>query len=234
MRSLRRYMTPVLAVLMPLILAGCSGNNGGSANAPTLYLQILDAGKQTIAAKTAPKVERPPLTRAALNTLEGSYLEVTLERANLLAYLHVNLERRDDSPGKITVWRTDDNITLAMRNGMLIATRGLGGDILSASALASGDAPGPASSGERVLYIRGLDNKEIRLPLACERVDLGPDPVVIVERKHPARHLQERCDGGGGTVVNDYWVDSGAGLVWQSRQWAGPDIGYLRTRRLTN
>ncbi len=45
--------------------------------------------------------------------------------------------------------------------------------------------------------------------------------------------VQQRCSGGGGEVVNDYWVDSRGGLVWKSRQWAGPQIGYIRFRRLT-
>lgn len=234
MSRIHRYLGPVLGGLAALILTGCSGNNGGPANAPTLYLQIFDAGKESIAAKTEPKTERPPLTRAALDAVKGSFLEVTLERPDLLAYLYVNLERHDDSPGKITLWRTEDNVTVAMRNGVLIGTRGLGGDIASAKVQVRGDAPGPASGGERVLYIQSRDNKETRLSLVCDLVDLGPDPVVIIELKHQARHLQERCEGAGGTVVNDYWVDSAAGLIWQSRQWAGPHIGYMRTRRLTN
>ena len=46
--------------------------------------------------------------------------------------------------------------------------------------------------------------------------------------------LVHRGEGpDGGVVVNDYWVDPGGGLVWQSRQWGGPAMGYLRTRRLT-
>ena len=35
-----------------------------------------------------------------------------------------------------------------------------------------------------------------------------------------------------GRVVNDYWADPHRGIMWMSRQWAGPDVGYLRIRRL--
>jgi len=69
--------------------------------------------------------------------------------------------------------------------------------------------------------------------MACSLQDLGPAPVEIVEVTYATRHLQERCEAAGSVVVNDYWVDSRSGRVWQSRQWAGPTIGYLRLRQLT-
>lgn len=219
-----------------LLLAACAG---GNEERPS-QLQLFDITRASIAAKQAGKAQpaRPPLTRAALDTVEIAAIEVTLERRDIFAYLFVETERRDDSPGRITVWRTEDDVTVSVRNGVVIATRGLGGDILSSAVQVSGDAPGPSGSGERIQMIRGLDNKEQRLVLSCELVDLGPDPVTIVELTYPTRHLQERCEGGvsvgGGEIVNDYWVESARGMVWQSRQWAGPHIGYMRLRRLTN
>ena len=57
----------------------------------------------------------------------------------------------------------------------------------------------------------------------------------VVERVYPTRRLQERCsDGKGGEVVNDYWVDLSGGRIRQSRQWAGPVIGYIRTRQVVD
>jgi len=218
------------AAFAGLILAGCSAGN----DMPSVELQVLDAARGAIASKTAPQTQRPKLTRAILDTLDVASIEVTLERNDQLAYLFEDAKRRDGRAGKITVWRTEDQVTLAMRNGVLIATRGLDGGIISSAVQVSGDAPGPSRGGERVQYIRALDNKEIRLSMACEVVNLGPEQIVIVERRHATRHVQERCAGGGGTVVNDYWIDSRAGVVWQSRQWAGPNLGYLRIRQLTN
>ncbi len=228
-----RILVPVLA----LLLAGCSGGD----EVPTLELQLIRTGQAAIAARTAPKVDRPPLTRAVLNTVEGAFIEVTLERQDQLAYLHVNARRRDGDPGQIVVWRSDDNITLAMRNGVLIATRGLGNDILSVNAQVSGDTPGPTRGGEKTFHIRAWENKDRKLSLVCDLADLGPETIEIVETRYATHHLRETCEGGvaagdadrPGRVINDYWVDARAGLVWQSRQWAGPGIGYLRVRRLT-
>jgi Group 4 capsule polysaccharide lipoprotein gfcB, YjbF len=219
----------VFGLMVTATLSACSVGD----DVPSLELQIIDALRASIAEKTAPRPMRIVVNRAMLDGLDGSYLEVTLERNDQRGYLTIDATRRDGQPGKITVWRTLDNVSLAMRNGMLIAVNGIGGGIASSSVLASGDTPGPAYDGEHVYYIRGLDNKEIRLSMACEVVQIGTESVEIVEHIHATRHVQERCAGGGGTVVNDFWVDSSAGLVWQSRQWAGPNIGYLLIKRVT-
>lgn len=219
-----------LGLIAGILMTGCSRGN----DVAPLELQVAKVLRGVIAGKFAGKsADRPPLTRATLNGLPGSFLEVILERSGQLAYLYVSAERRDSQPGKITVWRTEDNVSVVMRNGVLIGMQGLGGAMVSSSAMVRGNQPGPAHSGERIQFFRNLDNKKTRVVMACDVVDLGAETIVIVERNHATRHVQERCKGSGGTVVNDYWIDSRAGLVWRSRQWAGPNVGYLVIRRLT-
>ena len=233
-----RLMTRAAGALALLaLLAGCNGGSGSGVNAaPPLYAQIAQATRASIAKNRMHRAERPPLTRKMLDEIEGSYIEVTLERPDIFAYLSAALVRRDGTPGEVVQWRTEDEVTLTMRNGMLIATRGLGGDLVSADVAVAEGVTGPASGGEKVMYVRTGDLEERRLVLSCDLADLGPAPVEIVELTHPARHLRESCTAegaAGGRVVNDYWVDSRSGIVWQSRQWAGPHIGYMRIRRLT-
>lgn len=219
-----------------LALAGCSGGNDA---APT-QLQLLDAARESVGQlaagrRGAAQAARPALTRAVLDQVEATVLEVTVERRGDRAFLFRTLERRDSDPGRIEVWSTEDgNVTVATRNGMVIATRGLGGDLLSSAVQAADGRPGPAGGGEHRQMIRDLDNRERALALSCALVDLGPETIEIVERRYATRHLEQRCAGGGGRVVNDYWVDSRADRVWRSRQWAGPELGYLSLRRLTD
>lgn len=225
----RRDFTAALAGLALLIPAACSQ---GPEKLP-LEVEIVQAVNQGIKQRTGPKpAARPPLTRAALDTVEGPFIEVTLEDGTF-AYLRLQFTRSSAQTGEAALWRTEDDATLTMRNGVLIATRGLRNDLLSASALTEGLQPGPAHGGERRYEIRGGDNEVFPLTLACALEDLGEAPVEIVELVHPARHLQERCEGENGSIVNDYWVDSRSGRIWQSRQWAGPGIGYLKIRQLT-
>ena len=229
--GMRRHLwIRALLGLIPLLgLIGCSSGN----EVVPLEVQLIRAGQDVAARPRGKAPERPALRRTDLDPLEGSFMEVTLEREERLAYLFVNDQRQDDSPGRIMIWRSEDNVTMTTRNGMLIATRGLGGDILSSTVQVQGNLPGPATGGEHTQVIRALDNGKVRLTMACDLTDLGPETIEIVERKHATRHLQQRCSGTDGSIINDYWVDYGNGLVMQSRQWAGPQIGYMRFRRLT-
>lgn len=211
------------------LVAGCSGG----AETPSFNLQLLQAGQEAIASRFAPEPERPVITRAVLDTLDGAFMEATLEENDQLAYMFVSAVRRDSGPGYVVIWRTEDNVTLALRNDVVIESRGMGGDLMSLQAEIRETVSGPAASGARRHVVRALDNKTVTLNLACDLVDLGPATIEIVGQTHATRHLQERCAGAGGTITNEYWVDSRAGLVWQSRQWVSPDVGYVRLRRLT-
>ena len=220
-----------LGGMTALALAGCSGGTEG----PGTQIEVFQrAGELVLQSRKPPPPERPPLTRAALDELDGSFMEATVERLDLLAYLFVNAEPVDAGPGPLVVWRTDDDITLTMRGGVLVATRGLGGDILSSDTLQAPGRPGPAPGiGERRIFQRVGGNRVQTLTLACEVTDLGPETIVIVERAHSTRHLREDCQNSDGRVVNDYWVSDADGLVWQSRQWAGSQVGYMFFRQLT-
>lgn len=196
--------------------------------------QVLRSNLRGWTAGRAARPQPPTLTRALLDSIEEPHIEVVIEDADLRDYLTLQLARHDDQPGQIEVWRTVDNITFAFRDGMLIATRGLRGILLSAQVPADGDGVmGPASGGARSYRFRGDDEGSFDVDMACELRDLGPVRLDIVERIHDTRHLEERCtDPQGGRVVNEYWVDSRSGRLWQSRQWAGPAIGYIRIRQV--
>ncbi|UWQ93505.1 YjbF family lipoprotein (plasmid) [Rhodobacteraceae bacterium M382] len=219
----------VLSVAVLLTVLGCSR---GTEEAP-LQEQVVRNIGNVIRARTQPDPGLPPVTRAQLDALDGGALEATVENRGLSAYLSVNATRDDGAGGHVTVWRTGDDATLTTRNGILVATRGLGADILSSDVRVSGDQPGPVGGGSHVQLIRGGDEQALRLSLICEISDKGSQTLEIVGRRHVTRHVQQSCTGAGGAITNDYWVDPRANVVWQSRQWAGPEIGYIRLRRLS-
>jgi group 4 capsule polysaccharide lipoprotein GfcB/YjbF len=218
----------VFGLVLILGLAACSGGDGE----PSRNMQIIEASRALLS-KRFDSTPPPVVTRAVLDTLDGSFMEAVLERNGQLAYLFVSTRRRDDRPGEIVVWRTEDNITLALRSGVLIATRGMGGDLLSSDVAIREAQAGPAGSGARRQQVRALDNKALTLSLACEVTDMGPETIEIVGARHATRRIVENCEGAGGSIVNEYWIDSRRNLVWQSRQWVSPEVGYLRLRRLT-
>lgn len=230
MISVMRMTRASLALLGFAVLAACAK---GPESKP-LEVEMIQTIREQIALRRAPKQERPPLTRALLDTIDSPYIEVTLEESGVFAYLQPQLTHRDDAPGEVVVWLSEDRATFSLRDGILMATRGMRGDLLSASTLArAGGLQGPEGQGPRRYDLRLGDHESRQLTLACAVQDLGAKPLEIVEVTYATRHLQETCEGESGRIVNDFWVDSRTGRVWQSRQWAGPQIGYIRIRQLT-
>lgn len=223
-----------LACGLILALAGCnSGPDEASAE-----IVVSKTIRQLIKQQFEPDPEPVVVTRAILDGLAEPHIEVIVEKRDLTGYLGLRRIRHDDLPGEITHWSAADGTALSFRNGMLIASRGLGGNLLSAAVPAKSDIPGPAHGGQRSYQLRAGDNEARAIIMACTVQDLGPEQLEIVERSYATRHLREQCESSSGTeqtatrpvIVNDYWVDSSRGKVWKSRQWGGPEIGYLRFR----
>lgn len=174
-----------------------------------------------------------------LNTIDGEFIQAEIEKTGSQAFMYISGERvgaaAGDEGGRLLVWRTENDVSLTLRDGVLIATRGLGSDLISATSgpiRAALKSRQPEYGAKRQVY-SALDNKPVVLNFVCEVANLGSETIVIVERRHATLHLRETCTVGGGTIVNDFWVDSAGSTVWQSRQWAGPYIGYIQHRQLT-
>ncbi|GAA6198013.1 hypothetical protein NBRC116598_34580 [Pseudophaeobacter arcticus] len=213
-----------------LILAGCSTGPEEASGS----IEVGRALRDAIAARRAPDPAPLQITRAFLDQ-HRPHLEVLVERQEVTGYMAQGLIRQDDLPGQITTWSADDGSALSFRNGLLIATRGLPGNLISTGVPVQEGLAGPAQGGERSYHLRSGDNQQRIVTLACDLSDLGAQKLEIYEKYYNTRHLQERCEGPGQTVViNDYWVDSRSQKVWKSRQWAGPETGYLRIRDLSS
>lgn len=227
----------LLPLLALALLAGCS-NRGDETSATLKTFAAIGAavGRAVGSDEAAPQ---PQLTRAVLDTIDGEFLQAQIEKTGSSAFMYISGERvggaAGDEGGRLLVWRTENDVSLTTRDGVLIATRGLGNDMISSTAGPIRAALRARSNGQgarRQVY-SALDNKPVTLNLACEIADLGAETIVIVERRHSTKHLRETCVVDGGTVVNDYWIDSAGPVVWRSRQWAGPYIGYVQFNQLT-
>jgi hypothetical protein len=129
--------------------------------------------------------------------------------------------------GDVTVWQTLDGITLSMRQGLLVATRGLGDDLMSAEvdgvlALlrgASGEGPVPHIRSR----LDGEDRTEFR-SYQCRRDAGGTDAGL--------RRVEVLCISPQDRFTNTYWLNS-AGAVIRSRQWISPALGHLESTRIS-
>ena len=135
------------------------------------------------------------------------------------------------SNGDVVTWQTGDNLGFSFQNGVLISTRGLGFDLMSADVsgtLAALD--GASCEYERFQsYLDGQNETQFR-SFRCTMAAPVPETIEIFGLGQPTQRHNETCHALGLTVENIYWT--GNETMWKARQWAGDRVGYLITERL--
>lgn len=125
--------------------------------------------------------------------------------------------------GDVTVWTTRDGITLSLQEGMLIGTRGLGDDLMTA------DVTG------LLALVRGRAG-EGPVPHIRSRLD-GEDRTVFrsyqckrdaVTRDADLRRVEVLCISPLDRFSNIYWLTD-TGAMARSRQWISPRLGHMET-----
>ena len=217
------------AFMMLCALAACSGGVGLETGQLQSFAEIRTSFSQAIKRPSGPRPPLPKLSREFLDSLPLPALEAVLEDRDASAYMDP-LQIKGD----VTVWFTTDLSQLVTRNGLVTGTRGLGSDIVSSSyaqtlsAIASGEG-----TAQRRLNVTNDLDQSIQVSMSCQIRTVGTETLEIVELTFATRHLRETCTYTGGTIENDYWVDSrDSRKIWKSRQWLGPEMGWIKLRLL--
>lgn len=147
------------------------------------------------------------------------FLTAPLIRADLPARGATAVLRPLGQNGAVTTWTTVDNITLSFRQGILVASRGLGQDLMAADpeatrAALAGEAPGIYR--RKMRYLTG-DNHSTWLTAGCTMRQAEGTVEGL-------RRFEETCQARDESFTNIYLLD-GAGRVAQSRQWLSPGLG---------
>lgn len=219
------------AVALIALVAACSGGSDEQRSQTGRFLSVVETLQTSL--RKAP--ELPNVTRALLNGLTVPSLEARVPRREALAYLIPLTSRRDARLGTLDTWATGDGTQLTYRSGVLVATRGLGDDVTStdrAGSIAFVTGRGGDSWPLR-LDIQTAANGVERHDFKCTGERNGRTTLEIVELSYPVESLSEICTSETGKrIENRYFVDARDGTIWESRQWAGDQIGYMVTRIL--
>lgn len=212
---MNRRIWPVSAVLVTVLaLAGCSNDPQSQTLIKGVFQrqQVVDVDETFVAVAKA----GAPALIVGIQGREGAYSGFVRQYVNAQG---------------IESWISGDRLLVALKDGMLVATRGFGGDLLAADASQTARAIRAGKPGvveHFATRITGEDQAE-RLAFRC-RVSRGPQMDVALSETLVVQTdvWQEACRNGDLTFDNSYWVAQGE--IVQSVQWASPEFGALAMR----
>jgi len=194
-----------------------------------LLVLFLLLALATACAKKKPVPARDVLTRPLLDSVSGPMMLTEFEAKNV----SVTMRPRSVN-GPVTTWYSSDQVSLSFKSGVLIATRGLGDDLMSSDysgtlRMLSGQM------GDRIYerfetYLDGEYQSQFR-SFRCRRTASRREVIQIFEHNHTTIRTEETCISPGLEYTNIYWRGSD-GIMWKSQQWISPSINYLVTERL--
>ncbi len=212
-----------LLAVAGMTLAAC-GNDKGAAPG----LRAVKGVAGDLLKRGKDKAPPTPLTRAQLAGFNTPMLMAEVKTADVLLYL-VPFGQN----GGVETWATSDDRTLSFRDGVLVATRGLGPDIMQAEVPSRAQlAAGRGSHGRAYYYLDGND-KIRRQSWSCTLSDRGAETIVVVGMQHMTRHVVESCTGEGGEITNEYWFEGG-GYVRKSKELIMSEWGYAEVSRVVD
>jgi hypothetical protein len=184
---------------------------------------VEGTGQATQDASTDP---RETLTRAQLDVTPQDLLLLSVVARDTAATAQVGGDN-----GTKRTWLTVDGISVTFDNGVLIATRGLGDDLMGADAPAVSALSAGAGQHMRTHdYLDGSD-RIVRRVFECEVRSEGAQTIEIVERRSRTLKVTEACASRNLAFENTFWITS-AGTIMQARQWVSPLVGYIDYQRL--
>ena len=194
----------VFAALILACLSACGSDKPqasplaqalGAVAKSTLHRGAAEGSGATAGTQTA-------VTRADLEKLGTPVLQVAVAARAFAALLTPS-----DVKGNVVTWISQDSVTFTFRDGILIQTRGLGPDLMSAEAPSVSQLMAPGVTYVRAYYFLGADDQPTRRKYDCSTAIAGKESLEILERSYTVTHVIETCSRPQGSMTNEYWID---------------------------
>ncbi|MFW2590026.1 YjbF family lipoprotein [Sagittula sp. SSi028] len=233
MNTLTRILRPALAATLALTLAACGNNTGPQAQAVKSLTQKLTGQTPPPAKLTAPQI--------------AQVLQSTKAPVALFVF-----EKRDGAQGLLTEIETNgayatfgnqNRNVIVLRDGMVTATRGLGGDLMSVEedqllSLITARAAGQANYAQRFLTPEGVTATLVylcttRLGNSQHLAHLALGPVDSAETAVTVDCVARDATTKPQSFSNVHVFDSD-GIIVRGRQWLGEIIGFVELAYVRN
>jgi hypothetical protein len=209
-----------------MALAGLALMSCGTDVDETLSAQSIAAVGQSAVRGTRQVAAQPSgVTRAGIEGLGRPADMVVVERLGASAAII-----QAGMNGDTETWVTFDQKTVAIRQGQIVATRGLQGDLVAAQVPPLSRIASATGAHDRTLVTIGDDDQTLRQTYACTLSGAGTQTITVLGRSHATRRVQETCTGVDAQFTNDYWFEGG--ILRQTRQWMGQNLGYITHSRV--
>lgn len=169
------------------------------------------------------------MNRDQLSAVKTPLLAARLTSAGTLATM-VPVGRN----GAVVTWQSGDQVSLSLDHGIIVATRGLGHDLMSADVSETRDVLAGQAQGTDYTLIHSYLDGEYQVTFRafrCRKELATAMNIEIVQQSHSVTRIEESCFSDQGNIANTYWV-GGDGTVWKSKQWVSPALGYMETELL--
>ncbi len=225
--------TVALCLLAALAACGSGGSQNSrlvqSVNTP-LVQAVGSVAKATLSnakARRAPAKAAAPVTRADLEKFGTPILRAVIPVRSADAFLTIS-----DAKGGILTWATTDGSTFTQRDGVLIQTRGLGPDLMSAQAPSAAALRTNGGTHKRVYYFLGEDDGTTRRSYDCTVAAVGTEEIKIFQRSHRVEKFTETCARPQGSITNTFWFEGP--MIRKSQQLASGGIGFIDFERVVD
>lgn len=220
------FTRAALTVIALAALAACSNETGSATGEQGAQARaaLARVGAMVRGGRGAAQAQPPELTRATLAAVQGPVIQLEiLNRPGAKSLMFPGAAN-----GSAVTWVTGQGQTLTTRGGLLVATRGLGADLMAADVggLATALARGGGKYRRDLVFLDGEDQTVTLRPL-CVLEAAGPETLTLVQLSYDTIRYEESCIGADGLAFSSvYWAQGGQ--LRASQQWAGRILGRLQ------
>ncbi|MCT4553144.1 MAG: YjbF family lipoprotein [Pelagimonas sp.] len=214
----------IISALALALLGACAGSGAQNLRILQQTLAQLQTDQKTPAADPRAQLSPSLLARQSTPLL---YTELPAQQRKAL------MQPLDPDAQDVVVWLTADGASISLQKGIVIATRGLGNDLLTADLgqALQGIHKKRLSSVRVYRHLNGEDAIEIT-SFICD-YHRQAERISTLRGEYDTTRITEDCAHPDTGIVNVYWVDR-TGIVRKSRQWISTSTGYLTTERLVD
>lgn len=167
----------------------------------------------------------------------GDSQNITLQQAAAVPYASIGV-RIGDGPQQMLVlaadsggeklWTSASHIVLALRDGRIVRTVGLGNDLGGLRLMASGNIEPPSASLNGAVHqALAADFGDIGVyssAIACTASRTASETIQILGQEIRTVRVDEQCEDANldWSFVNTYWLDPNNGQAWRSIQHVHP------------